>query len=209
MGQVKDKDQSRKGLNADEFRALLDRLGTGPEQAAQQYENLRQRVIKSFTWEQCEGAEDLADECLDRVARKLDDGVEILNLHAYLAGVARMMVKEYHFRRRRELAVIEECNRNKPDSPGEDIEQAVMDLDDCLKSFAASQRNLLLQYYEGDHGIRIENRKRLAEELGMLPNALRNRAMRLRALLEACMAARMRNRDGSGVSPTIGMDART
>ena len=118
-----------------------------------------------------------------------------------------MMVKEYHFRRRREQAVIEECQRNQDAGPPEGIEQAVADLDACLQTFAAAQRSLLLRYYEGDHAVRIGNRKRLAEELGMLPNALRNRAMRLRALLEACMASRMGHRDGTAPSPTIGREA--
>lgn len=188
---------------------MLDRLGAEPEQAAGQYEQLRRKIIRFFAWEQCTGAEDLADECLDRVARKIEDGVEILNIAGYVAGVARLMVKEHQARRRREQVVLEEfSHRRETAGSGEDVERAVADLNACLDRFNADQRRLILSYYEGDHARRIENRKRLAEELALLPNALRNRAMRLRSLLETCMAGRAGRRDGFGRQPTIVEEAR-
>jgi len=205
---VSHREEGKQGLRAGDLRALLDRLGAGPEEAAERYEQLRRKMIKYFLWEQCENAEDLADDCLDRVARKLEDGVEIQSLSGYMAGVARIMVKENRSRRQREQAVIEEfSNRITPAGEAEDIEQAVRDLEECLKNFSPGQRSLLLRYYEGDHAQRILNRSRLAEELKILPNALRNRAMRLRTLLETCMSARIARRDGSTVNPTISRGA--
>jgi DNA-directed RNA polymerase specialized sigma24 family protein len=166
-------------------------------------------MIKYFHWEQCDHAEDLADECLDRVARRLDEGVAIQNLNAYVSGVARILVKECHARRQREQGMLEEFrNRTvQAEAPG-DLEQAVQDLEDCLEQFSPPQRRLLVRYYEGDHGERILNRKNLAEELGMLPNALRNRAMRFRILLENCMSARLARRDGTSTKPTTSWEAR-
>ena len=189
---------------AGDFRALLDHLGTEPEQAGGKYEQLRRKIIRFFAWEQCTGAEDLADECLDRVARKIEDGVEILNITGYVAGVARLVMKEYQVRRRREQVVLEEfSHRRAIVESGEDVERAVADLNACLERFTADQRSLILRYYEGDHARRIENRRRLAEELALLPNALRNRAMRLRSLLETCMAGRATRRDEFGRRPTM------
>jgi DNA-directed RNA polymerase specialized sigma24 family protein len=135
--------------------------------------------------------------------------VEIQSLHAYVSGVARILVKECHARRQREQGMLEEF-RNRAvqvEGPG-DIEQAIQDLEDCLEHFSPAQRRLLVRYYEGDHGERILNRKKLAEELGMLPNALRNRALRLRALLENCMSARLARRDGMSTKPTTNREAR-
>ena len=194
--EVSRRPQVKPGLRADNWQALLHRLGSGPEEAAERYEELRRKVIKYFLWEQCDHAEDLADECLDRVARKLEEGVEIQSLHAYVSGVARILVKECHARRQREQAMLEGFSNRavQAEAPG-DLEQAVQDLEDCLEQFSPQQRRLLVRYYEGDHGERILNRKKLAEELGMLPNALRNRAMRLRTLLENCMSARLARRD--------------
>jgi DNA-directed RNA polymerase specialized sigma24 family protein len=200
--------QARPELRAGNWQALLQRLGSGTEEAAERYEQLRGRLIKYFVWEQCDPAEDLADECLDRVARKLDEGVEIQSVNAYVSGVARILVKECHARRRREQAMLEEfSNRTVPAEAPADVEQAVKDLEECCQQFSPVQRSLLLRFYEGDHRERILNRKKLAEELGMLPNALRNRAMRLRVLLENCMSARQARRDGTAAKATINRGA--
>jgi DNA-directed RNA polymerase specialized sigma24 family protein len=205
---VSHREESKQGLRAGDLRALLDRLGAEPQESAERYEQLRRKMINYFLWEQCENAEDLADECLDRVARKLEDGVEIQSPSGYMAGVARIMVKENRSRRQREQAVMEEfSNRIAHTGEAEDIEQAVRDLEECLKNFSPSQRSLLLRYYEGDHAQRILIRARLAEELNILPNALRNRAMRLRTLLETCMTTRIARRDGSAANPTISRSA--
>lgn len=208
VGIVSHREEGKQGLRAGDLRALLDRLGADPEESAERYEQLRRKMIKYFLWEQCENAEDLADECLDRVARKLEDGVEIQSPSAYMAGVARIMVKENRSRLQREQAVMEEfSNRTAHTNEAEDIEQAVHDLEQCLKNFSPLQRSLLLRYYEGDHAQRILNRARLAEELKILPNALRNRAMRLRTLLETCMSTRIARRDGTASNPTISRGA--
>jgi DNA-directed RNA polymerase specialized sigma24 family protein len=184
-------------------------LAPEPEQAAGQYEHLRRKIIKFFAWEQCAGPEDLADECLDRVARKIEDGVEIQSVSGYAAGVARLMVKEQQARRRREQEVLQEFSHWRDTAgSGEDLERAVADLNICLERFSPDQRRLILRYYEGDHALRIENRRVLAEELSLLPNALRNRAMRLRGLLETCMSARVALRDGSLRKTTKSEDAR-
>jgi DNA-directed RNA polymerase specialized sigma24 family protein len=135
--------------------------------------------------------------------------VEIHSFHAYVSGVARILVKECHARRQREQAMLEGFSNQaiQAEAPG-DLEQAVQDLEDCLEQFSPPQRRLLVRYYEGDHGERILNRKKLAEELSMLPNALRNRAMRLRVLLENCMSARLARRDGTSTEPTTNREAR-
>ena len=210
MGKIelKSRENARQGLSPGDFRSLLNRLGKDPQEAADRYELLRRKIIKFFVWEQCGDAESLADECLDRVARKLEEGVEIQNLSGYLSGVARIVVKEYQARRQRENTVLENFSyQASVASTEENLEVAVTDLNHCLDQFSVDQRRLILRYYEGDHAKRIENRKKLADELGILPNALRNRAMRLRAILEACMAGRQGQRDRSAAGLTIDRDA--
>ncbi len=191
-------------MDAEELRVLLARLDSDPARAAERYEHLRGKLIKFFEWEQSNAPEDLADECLDRFARKLEEGIDVQSPGGYLAGIARMIAKEDQTQRRRErMAMAEYRRRVSAVAPAADIEQAVRDLDHCLRKFSPAQRDLILRYYQGDHAQRIESRKLLAAELRLLPNALRNRAMRLRALLEACMEASRRQRDRSGFAPTI------
>jgi hypothetical protein len=58
----------------------------------------------------------------------------------------------------------------------------------CIETLSAENRYLLLQYYGVEGGAKVEQRKRLAEELGIAPNALRIRAYRIRVGLQDCMA---------------------
>jgi DNA-directed RNA polymerase specialized sigma24 family protein len=60
-------------------------------------------------------------------------------------------------------------------------------LDQCLAELNDPHRELILRYHEGEKGIRIRNRIRLARELGMELNALRIRAHRIRAALQKCV----------------------
>jgi len=46
---------------------------------------------------------------------------------------------------------------------------------------------LILRYYQGEQRAKIENRRALAERLGLTINALRIRASRIRSRLEACV----------------------
>jgi DNA-directed RNA polymerase specialized sigma24 family protein len=186
-----------RNLSPNDFQALLNRLG-GLEQGGFEYEHLRRKLIRFFTWERCPDPEWLADGCLDRVARKLGENQEIRDLKAYVAAVARLMVKEEHARLRREQNPdVDQLAVAAPSPSDEDLDGDLATLNCCLERFSPDQRRLILRYYEGDHAQRIENRKRLAEELGMASGALRNRAMRLREILEACIAKRLGQRDRS------------
>lgn len=169
--------------------ALLGRLG-----APERYEALRARLIRFFRWERCAESEEMADEVLNRVARRLVEGEAVLHLDAYVSGVGRMVLRESATRdRRRERAL-----GRMPDPAPEEPDTAAQEcLERHLASLPSSDRALILSYYTGERSARIENRKRLAAQLGVNVNALRNRALRLRARLEAQVRACLESRDGS------------
>jgi DNA-directed RNA polymerase specialized sigma24 family protein len=73
-----------------------------------------------------------------------------------------------------------------PQSPTDD-EEALRCLEDCLEQLPPETRAFILDYYAGDGQDRITNRRRLADEMGTGLNALRNRALRLRANLQECV----------------------
>ena len=60
-------------LSQEAFDALLDWLDSDREQAGIKYEQIRSRLIKIFTGRGCIGPEDLADETINRVTRKLKE----------------------------------------------------------------------------------------------------------------------------------------
>ena len=171
---------------------LLARLDADESTAAEKYEELRLKLVKFFVWRGCSeaNADELADEALDRVAAKLGQGVEIQSLNAYACEVARFVWLEFSRKRREdaagddlpEIAVAPETS----DEP--DLRLAC--LKSCLAEIAASDadRALIIGYYDADAGEKNKNqRKNLAEKLGLTMNTLKVKACRLRVRLEKCI----------------------
>src|SRR5437773_7282134 len=55
------------------FRRLLRWLDQGPGSEGQQYLEMRRRLVAYFDRKNCSGPDDLADETLNRVARRLEE----------------------------------------------------------------------------------------------------------------------------------------
>jgi DNA-directed RNA polymerase specialized sigma24 family protein len=153
-----------------------------------------------FRWERCTDPDRLADEVIDRVARRASEGLEFANVQAYVLGVARYVASEARERHVRQARALGEMAR-KPPAEATD-EAALTCLDQCLADLSADLREQVLTYYCKDSSARIAERKRLASLLGIRPVALRNRMLRLRARLEACVTTCLTARDTSVTSDT-------
>ena len=169
-------------LTQENFDALLSWLGPNREQAGQTYERIRLRLIKIFTCRGCFEPEDLADETINRVAKRLKDIVdEFVGDHSlYFYGVASKVYLEYL---RRKPAP-------SPPPPRRDSEEVEMEyhcLDRCMERLTADNRQLVLQYYQAERRAKIDHRKLLAKSLGIALNALRIRAHRIRLNLLQCV----------------------
>lgn len=172
-------------IGAAAFDALLARLAPDRTNAADQYEVLRARLIRFFRWNRASAPEDQADETLNRTARKLAQGEPIESVERYAAGVAKLILRESVTRSwRQDHALRQMPSPQPPDLPDP---AALLCLNRCLERLDTAQRALIVAYYSADAGFNIETRKRLADELGLERNALRNRALRLRERLEACV----------------------
>ena len=76
-------------LSGEAFERLLAAFAPSREEAALRYESLRQRLVRYFTWERCPFPEERADEALNRVARRLEEGEPVQNVEQYAAGDTR------------------------------------------------------------------------------------------------------------------------
>jgi DNA-directed RNA polymerase specialized sigma24 family protein len=74
----------------------------------------------------------------------------------------------------------------EPPDPEEEDER-LRCLRGCMAELTDEQQTLLTEYYTGEGGSRIRNRKKLAKRLDIAMNALRIRAYRLRSRLEDCV----------------------
>lgn len=173
-------------LQPDEFEALLTRLDADRNRAAETYEQLRFRLVRYFDWEGSADAEELADECLTRLARRLASGAAVQSPASYVSGIARLVALERKRAARQMRATFTDQHVAAPE-PASEEEPALTCLDKCLGSLSEATRSLLLRYYEGDASLRIDNRAKLADELKISLNSLRNRALRARQSLEKCV----------------------
>ena len=60
-------------------------------------------------------------------------------------------------------------------------------LQKCLQELDPLNRRIITRYYIGSARVKIDNRRELAESLGLSLNALTVRACRIRTRLEACV----------------------
>jgi DNA-directed RNA polymerase specialized sigma24 family protein len=181
---------ARRDLTADRLQRLLERLGDESSAAGERYNGLRARLIQFFRWQQLPAGEDLADEVLNRVARRLEEGEDIPNIYGYAAGVARLVAletRQHGSRERRALEAYTRIRQSLEPGQGPLDERALDCLDTCLARLSPERREHLLAYYTGDQDTRIRERNRLAERLGIGPVALRNRMLRMRQQLEVCL----------------------
>lgn len=182
-------------LTANSFELLLNRLDGDALEAAEKYEILRQKLVKSLAWKGCpeSQADALADEALDRVAAKLAQGEAIQNLNAYAAEVLRFVWLE-HSRKRKEDAVGDEKMPESSVAPDIEILQDPDLRLRCLRKCLAEtvpnddDRTLIIGYYDADAGEKNKDtRKNLAEKLGLTMTTLKVKACRIRERLERCI----------------------
>jgi len=168
-------------LTQELFEDLLSWLDPDREIAAQKYEDLRRGLIKIFVSNGCHCVEDLADEAINRVAKKLNQIKDTYqgDHSLYFYGVARNIVHED--RRRRPVPAA------TPTCSSDDIEAEYECLERCLQQLTTENRELILQYYQEEKKVKIDHRRSLAERLGIAVNALRIRAYRIRNSLELCV----------------------
>ena len=163
------------------FNKLLAWLDPDSTKAAEKYQRIQFRLIKIFAAKGHVDPESLADETLNAVCLKIDWLLTNYsgNPALFFFGVA----KKIH---------LEQIPKNIPQIPSppdnSEIEAGCLCLEKCLKTAVnADEGNWVLRYHEGRGQQRIQNRKLLADELGISINALRIRVFHIQARLRPCI----------------------
>jgi DNA-directed RNA polymerase specialized sigma24 family protein len=203
MDEIVDKPSFRKKewiLTQTALDKLLAWLDPDRERAGVKLENIRRKVMKFFECQGCLSPEEYTDATIDRVAKTIDQSVEIRTSEPslFFHGVARNVLKEYWRKPERKWATFETLLPSQ--HPGEDPneleaqalknqtgEQRYHCLQCCAQELPTVYRELIVQYYYATGRTKIENRERLAGEMKVTVNALRIRAHRIRAELETCV----------------------
>lgn len=175
-------------LTQEAFDKLLLALGDDRESGGEKYLQIRGQLIRFFEWRACPFPEDHADETFNRIAKRVAEGEQLQNPTSYAMGVARLLVLEIIKGRQREHEAINEITPVAEAAAEEDGDEGRIEcLRECLQRLPDDNRQLILEYYQGEKGDKIKNRKKLMERLGIPVNTLRMRALRLRERLQACV----------------------
>jgi DNA-directed RNA polymerase specialized sigma24 family protein len=182
-------------LSADAFSRLLTWLDQDEDSEGRNYLEMRRRLVNYFSSKNCSSPDELADETLNRVARRLhEEGItEAESPARYCYIVARFVLMEYLRSSAKEQTLRNELRRVPPEptaGPADTNERYALMLKcmgDCLQELDPVKRDLIIRYYVGKERAKIENRRALAESLGITANALSIRACRIRDQLEACV----------------------
>src|SRR5829696_4095875 len=175
-------------LNQEAFDKLLVAFDVDRETAGRKYLEIRNNLTRFFEWRGCSSPEDHADETINRMAKRVVEGEEILNYSGYAIGVARFLLLEINKGRQREQSALAEISSAPNVYVAEDGDESRLAcLRSCLQALSPDNRDLIVQYYQGEKGEKIANRKKLLERLGIPVNTLRMRALRLRERLQSCV----------------------
>lgn len=194
-------------LNPQAFRQFLNWLDEGVDSNGERYLEMRRRLARYFDRRGCSSPDDLADETLNRVARKLEEKGEIVGASPahYCYIVAKFVFQEFGRRSEQNQTSLDQAQSSGrvigslavPFRPNVDAvaKEKLFDcLERCLSKIQPEGPELILEYYRGEQRAKIERRSELATSLGLSTNALSIRACRIRSKLEICVRTCVKQR---------------
>ena len=173
-------------IGPDDLELLLAWLGSDRELAGKAYLRLHRKLTMFFSGRKCgPAAEQLADDTLDRVIKKLqtDPSLADANRSAYVFGVAWKILQE-HQRKPIQVELSKEHADPKDEPP--DAERMGL-LSRCVAQLTEEDRKVIADYYEHEKRERIEGRRRTATDLQKSQGALRVKVFRIRSKLRRYM----------------------
>ena len=182
-----------KTLTQNAFNQLLLAFDTNRDTAGQKYEIIRRKLSEFFEARGSETPPDHADETINRVARRLAEGEQIQDVNAYFYGVARLVWLESLRSGEKQLTPLElapmpiAANAAELEVERQQRENRLTCLENCLAQLSATNRTVIVEYYQEEKGLKIEYRRRQAEKLNTTINGLRLRASRIRSELTHCI----------------------
>lgn len=186
--------------NPSAFGRFLNWLDEGTESGGAKYLEVRRRLVSYFDRKNCPQSDELADETLRRVARRLEEegGAIVMPPLQYCYIVAKFVFLEHRRDAGSSPVSLDERVTDDPRSGGPALsaladgqpdakEKRAQCLDSCLAKLTAENRQLICGYYWGELRAKIDHRRAIAARSGLTMNALSIKACRIRATLEVCV----------------------
>lgn len=193
-------------LTSAAFHNLLSWLDEGQNSDGESYLRIKSRLVLYFDRKNRPAPDELADETLERVARRLEEEgvIETETPAKYCYIVARFVFLESLRADKRttsldEIAQREQFASGNDNDEKEAKESALVCLEKCAGELKMDERDVIYGYYVGAGRSKIDNRREIAKKLGVSPNALAIRACRIRTRLQICVAKCTKRESGSEI----------
>jgi hypothetical protein len=172
-------------LTPDAFNRLLAWFSPDREEAGRKYEQIRGQLIRLFTKRGCSEPEDLTDETVNRVARKLEQGVLQYSGDPVrdFIGFAKKVYQE-DLRRPRPETIVEESLIPARIPTNRELQYRC--LERCMAHLSERDRSLVSRYHQDQGREKIRVRQLLANESGIGMNNLRIQVCRMLKPLREC-----------------------
>ena len=169
------------------FDRLLLSLNPDRERAGEEYELLRLKLLEYFRSRASLRAEDLADETLNRLAKKIAEGEEVRDVLRYCYGLARWVWMEYWKKPEAHPMSFDDL----PVRPFVAPDLLTLKEDEaccrhCLRQLLSGERDLVIEYWVHENQTHYEARREMAERMRISLTALRIRISRIKDKLESC-----------------------
>jgi len=190
-------------LSTERFLGLLSWLDSDRSKAAEKYVLLRHKLVRAFERLPYGDPDDLADQAIDRIAKRLE-GESIHNLNSFAYAVAMKISLETRRSSARFVSIDADVDSEEPLVGERDPENRILDsmrnektvhcLGTCLQRLTAGDHTLLLEYYKGEKQARILHRQELAQKRATTVARLRSEVNLLREKLRNCVNRCLRSK---------------
>lgn len=170
-------------LTPESFEKFLARLSPDPEEAQQEYQQLRKKLFAFFRRNGCYEPDECFDKTIDIASKKIGTVESSVSASAYAHGVARKVLSEWH-------------RKPQPDPLPPDVwilpkpadwdEGELACLEKCLDQLDAEDRDLITHYHRFEGQEKIKAHEKMAVEEGGA-NTLRIKVCRIRKKLRECV----------------------
>ncbi len=181
-------------LTPDSYASLIRFLDRDREVAREKLQRIRAGLVRIFTYRGSSDPEDLAEETLDRLARKCEaDEIAkpcVGDPLPFVYSFATRVFKE-SLRRWREQPLPDRLPAAETDLEDQEIKERMSRcLDRCLDKLDRlnkGSRELILEYYHSEKRAKIDHRRDLAKKHNWNLNQLRIATCRIRTKLRECV----------------------
>jgi DNA-directed RNA polymerase specialized sigma24 family protein len=183
-----DDNPTPKGLTKAEFDRFLFILHPNPERAGEEYVFLWQRLLTFFQSRSCLAPDELADETLNRVAKKIAGGEEPRSISAYSHGFAKNVWLEHLKKPGTNRGSLDDI----PPTPSLTLDEISRKerqncFEKCLREIPVNEAQMLVEYWYHEDRPNRDIRREMAERLEISPTALRIRICRIKSKVDECI----------------------